>query len=409
MSGRTIASVDNLTVVLTLLLAVSVATLIRLSMRLRHNNAEVAVALSTAAAELGATPSTITRATDALVGRVEEARRRAAFVESAVEGSTEGVLALGPDFDVLLATGAARRILEGSRGTAAAVARVRRLAQDVMEAGEPSETRFEVATPEVRVFEAAAEAVSTDAGPGVTIQITDVTEHERVEAIRRDFVANVSHELKTPVGALVVLAEALDGAETDDLRRRLTARMQSESRRVAALVDDILDLSLVESEAPEMEPVDMVDVVREASQRVAVVAADAGMDIVVGSPDGPIVISGDPRQLVSAVANLLDNAVKYSAFRRDPDACVWIRVFTSGPTVVVEVEDKGVGIPERHRARIFERFYRVDRARSRSQGGTGLGLAIVRHVALNHGGTVEVESTPGVGSTFRIVLPVEVG
>ena len=239
---------------------------------------------------------------------------------------------------------------------------MRRLAQEVMEAGKPGETRFEVATPEMRVFEAAAEALSTDAGPGVAIQITDVTEHERVEAIRRDFVANVSHELKTPVGALVVLAEALAGADTEELRRRLTARMQSEAHRVAALVDDILDLSLVESEAPDMEQVDVVGVVREASRRVAVVAADAGMDISVDSPDGPIVILGDRRQLVSAIANLLDNAVKYSAFRRDPDACVWVRVSTSGPTVVVEVEDKGVGIPERHRARIFERFYRVDRA-----------------------------------------------
>ena len=409
MTGRTIASVDNLTVVLALLLAGAIAALIRLSMRLRRNDAEVAAALSTAAAELGATPSTIARATNALVGRAVEARRRAAFVESAVEGSTEGVLALGSGFEVLLATGAARRILEGSHGTAAAVARMRRLAQEVMEAGKPGETRFEVATPEMRVFEAAAEALSTDAGPGVAIQITDVTEHERVEAIRRDFVANVSHELKTPVGALVVLAEALAGADTEELRGRLTARMQSEAHRVAALVDDILDLSLVESEAPDMEQVDVVGVVREASQRVAVVAADAGMDISVDSPDGPIVILGDRRQLVSAIANLLDNAVKYSAFRRDPDASVWVRVSTSGPTVVVEVEDKGVGIPERHRARIFERFYRVDRARSRSDGGTGLGLAIVRHVALSHGGAVEVESTPGVGSTFRLLLPVEAG
>jgi two-component system sensor histidine kinase SenX3 len=239
------------------------------------------------------------------------------------------------------------------------------------------------------------------------VRIDDVTEQERVEAMRRDFVANVSHELKTPVGALSVLAEALVDAGDEATRERLAVRLRLEATRLAAIVDDILDLSLVESEDAVNAPVDLADVIAAASERAAVVAEDAGIEVVVEAPDPPVVVRADRRQLVSAVSNLLDNAIKYSAFRADGGggATVWVRGRRDGGDAVLEVEDRGIGIPEDHQDRIFERFYRVDRARSRLSGGTGLGLAIVRHVALNHGGTVELDSTPGLGSIFRLRLP----
>jgi two-component system sensor histidine kinase SenX3 len=239
------------------------------------------------------------------------------------------------------------------------------------------------------------------------IHLTDITDQERIDAIRRDFVANVSHELKTPVGALSVLAEALAESDGEEDRRRLGARLEDESRRLAALVDDILDLSLVESEKPSLVEVDLCEVIAEVRARVGVVAESAAMEVVVDAPGDSVVVEGDKRQLVSAVANLVDNAIKYSSFRTETGGRVWVRVKREGDHAVLEVEDHGIGISERHRGRIFERFYRVDRSRSRARGGTGLGLAIVRHVALNHGGSVEVESTPGVGSTFRLRIPVE--
>jgi two-component system, OmpR family, sensor histidine kinase SenX3 len=375
--------------------------------RLQEGRRELAAALSAAAAGAGRSSPSIRDAIGVLIEQRDHAVQQSAFIRSAVERSTDGVLVLGSGLEVRFATAAARRLLNGGHGGAEAAARLRSLAREVAATGEGAAARLEVRVPDGRVYRAHAEVLPSGFGPGVAIQISDVTDQERVEAIRRDFVANVSHELKTPVGALVVLAEAVEHAADDAVRERLLARLQHEAKRVAALVDDILDLSLVESEEPGLGPVDVCDVVREAARRVAVVAEDAGVGIVVDVPDLPLMVCGDRRQLVSAVANLLDNAVKYSAFRREPESRVWARALRRGGELVIEVEDKGIGIAESHRGRIFERFYRVDRGRSRSQGGTGLGLAIVRHVAINHRGRVEVDSTPGVGSTFRLLLPVE--
>jgi two-component system sensor histidine kinase SenX3 len=235
--------------------------------------------------------------------------------------------------------------------------------------------------------------------------IEDVSERRRLEAVRRDFVANVSHELKTPVGALGLLAEALSSEDDPAVARRLADRMTNEAFRVARTIDDLLDLSRIEAEPAVDEEVAAVHVVvNEAVERVASVGRNRHIRLDVDVPKRHVV-RGDPRQLVSAVANLLENACKYS----DAGSIVRVRSRADGSWVELDVADSGIGIPERDLERVFERFYRVDRARSRETGGTGLGLAIVRHVAGNHGGEVRVRSVEGEGSVFTLRLPAGPG
>jgi two-component system sensor histidine kinase SenX3 len=234
--------------------------------------------------------------------------------------------------------------------------------------------------------------------------IDDVSERRRLEAVRRDFVANISHELKTPIGALGLLAETLLAEDDPEISGRLAERMLTEAFRVGRTIDDLLALSRIEAEeAPTREPVPVHLVVAEAVERMRPAAEQQGIEVRVAEARRTLTMMGDRRQLVSAIYNLLDNAVKYS----DAGSAVDVRVSvsTDGGRVAIDVEDRGVGIPTRDHERIFERFYRVDRGRSRDTGGTGLGLAIVRHVASNHGGEVRLTSREGEGSTFTLVLP----
>jgi two-component system sensor histidine kinase SenX3 len=241
---------------------------------------------------------------------------------------------------------------------------------------------------------------------GVIAVIEDISERRRLEDIRRDFVANVSHELKTPMGALGLLAETLVAEEDREVAQRLASRIQAEAFRVSRVIDDLLDLSRIEAEeAPPREPVPVALVMAEALERVRSAAEQRDVKIDLDEPGGELVVLGDRRQLVSALYNLLDNAVKYS----EPSGTVEFAASTSGGEVVISVTDHGTGIPSRELERIFERFYRVDQGRSRETGGTGLGLSIVRHVAANHQGRVEVESREGEGSTFRLILPAQEG
>jgi two-component system sensor histidine kinase SenX3 len=239
---------------------------------------------------------------------------------------------------------------------------------------------------------------------GALAVIDDVSERRRLEAVRRDFVANISHELKTPIGALGLLAETLLAEDDPDISRRLAERMLTEAFRVGRTIDDLLALSRIEAEeAPVREPVPVHLVVAEAVERMRPAAEQQGIDVRVAEPRRNLTMMGDRRQLVSALYNLLDNAVKYSDAGSPVD--VRVSVSTDGSRVAIDVEDHGIGIPSRDHERIFERFYRVDRGRSRDTGGTGLGLAIVRHVAGNHGGEVRIASREGEGSTFTLVLP----
>lgn len=233
--------------------------------------------------------------------------------------------------------------------------------------------------------------------------IRDVTEAHRIESVRRDFVANVSHELKTPIGALALLAETMATGGDEAVMRPLADRIAREADRLARIIDDLLDLSLIEAqEAPSREPEPARTLLEEAVERVRATAAAAGTPLAVGVVPSDTVIECDRRQVLSALTNLLDNAIKYSERGKSVD----VDASVEDGLLLIAVRDHGIGIPSRDLERIFERFYRVDRARSRATGGTGLGLAIVRHVAQAHGGDVTVESQEGEGSTFRLRLPL---
>ncbi|PIE34431.1 MAG: two-component sensor histidine kinase [Ilumatobacter coccineus] len=238
------------------------------------------------------------------------------------------------------------------------------------------------------------------------VYVRNLTEQRRQERVRTDFVANISHELKTPIGALAVLAETLDGETDPDIIARVTGRLHHEANRAARTVDDLMELSRIEAGGDRsFEPVSVDQVIRVAIERVQELAKQRAIGLRVPDPtdgdDQPIIVSGDRLQLVSAIGNLVENAVKYS----EADGEVQIRSRVRGDLVEITVSDQGVGIPQRSLDRIFERFYRVDRARSRDTGGTGLGLSIVRHVAASHGGKVTVSSVEGEGSTFVFALP----
>ncbi len=241
---------------------------------------------------------------------------------------------------------------------------------------------------------------------GVIVVIEDVTDRRRLEAVRRDFVANISHELKTPVGAIALLAETLLAEDEAAVAQRLTERMVTEAFRVSRTIDDLLELSRIEADGEaQRAEVPVHRLMAEAVDRVRPAAEQQGMSISVDEPAARLVVIGDRRQLVSATYNLLENAVKYS----DAGSTIEVGARTDGRWVDISVEDHGIGIPRRDLQRVFERFYRVDRGRSRETGGTGLGLAIVRHVASNHAGDVQVTSIEGEGSTFTLRLPVGAG
>ncbi|WP_344832371.1 sensor histidine kinase [Actinocorallia longicatena] len=239
----------------------------------------------------------------------------------------------------------------------------------------------------------------------VLVLAEDLTELRRVESIRRDFAANVSHELKTPVGALLLLAETIEGAADDEEAvRRFSGRMQLEAARLSSLVQDLITLSHVQGDEPlaRDRPVALDEVVADAVDRCRMRAESRSIELAAGPTEG-IRVRGDEELLVTALRNLVDNAVAYS-----PEGTrVAISVRRSDDEFVeLSVTDQGIGIPERELERIFERFYRVDPARSRQTGGTGLGLAIVKHVATKHGGEVIVWSREGSGSTFTLRLPL---
>ncbi|GAA0394424.1 two-component sensor histidine kinase [Acrocarpospora corrugata] len=237
----------------------------------------------------------------------------------------------------------------------------------------------------------------------VLVLAEDQTERFRVEAVRRDFVANVSHELKTPVGALSLLAETIqDAADDPEAVTRFAGRMQHEAARLTYLVQDLITLSRIQgAEAiPTPGPVPVDETVHEAIDRCNTKAASKDITLVAGGTEG-LNVWGDDELLVTALRNLIDNAVAYSP----EHTRVVVSARPAGESVEVSVSDQGIGIPEGAQERIFERFFRVDAARSRATGGTGLGLAIVKHVAVAHGGEVTVWSKEGSGSTFTLRLP----
>lgn len=246
---------------------------------------------------------------------------------------------------------------------------------------------------------------SIDAMPiprgGAVATIDDISERVRIDSMRTDFVANISHELKTPVGAIAVLAEMLADETEPTVINTLSSRVVEESHRAARTIDDLLELSRIELSRRLDDAVDLSAVVDEAVVRGQMVADGPQVQVETVRASDRLWIRADRPQLSTAIGNLVENAVKYS----DDGGLVQVSIRRNERWVEVIVVDEGVGIPAADLDRVFERFYRVDKARARQTGGTGLGLAIVRHVANNHGGVVSVQSQEGEGSTFTFRLP----
>ena len=274
--------------------------------------------------------------------------------------------------------------------------------EEAADVGGPIDVEFDRGE---RVFAARASKLTPSQ---VVLVVRDITRIRRLDAIRRDFVVNASHELKTPVAGIQALAESLELALRHDPSRatRMVTRIEHEARRLARLVRDLLDLARLEEpeSAQQRRQVDFAGVVRKQIQRITPLAAERGITIDADLPAHSVVVAV-PEDVRSIAANLLENAVRYN---RD-GGTVGVCLTRSGGSVALEVSDTGEGIPEQDRDRVFERFYRVDKARSRAAGGTGLGLSLVRHATERHGGTVTLDSTVGVGSTFRVELPIVSG
>jgi two-component system sensor histidine kinase SenX3 len=331
-------------------------------------------------------------------------------ISSVLSVLSSSAVLLDSDDRVLRASPAARAF-GMVRGDRLVVQELLALARQVRRDGEIREGEIEI-SPSGRggrttSFAVRVAPLGADVGGGglVLLLAEDQTESRRVEEVRRDFVANTSHELKTPVGALALLAETVeDAADDPEAVRRFAGRMRQEASRLTSLVQDLITLNRIQAAepVPDPVPVEVGAVVAEALDRCRMKANARGIALEAAGEPG-ISVLGDEDLLVTALRNLLDNAIAYS-----PDATrVVVSTRHDGPDAVeISVADQGIGIPERDLERIFERFYRVDPARSRATGGTGLGLAIVKHVTAAHGGNVLVWSKEGEGSTFTLRLPL---
>jgi two-component system sensor histidine kinase SenX3 len=313
--------------------------------------------------------------------------------------------------DRVLRASAAARAFGLVKGDRLMVSELAALARQVRRDGEIREGEFEVPVPRfggrTTSFAVRVAPLGGAVGGGglVLVLAEDQTESRRVEEVRRDFVANTSHELKTPVGALALLAETIEDAADDaEAVRRFAGKMRQEAQRLTNLVQDLITLSRIQAAEPVPDPrcVDLDAVVAEAVDRCRMKANARGIALTwVGSPG--LSVLGDEDLLITALRNLLENAVAYSPERT---RVVITTKRASDGHAELSVADQGIGIPDRDLERIFERFYRVDPARSRATGGTGLGLAIVKHVMAAHNGRVTVRSVEGSGSTFTLFIPL---
>jgi two-component system, OmpR family, sensor histidine kinase SenX3 len=404
-----------LTTALVVVLAVTVGWAVALLVAQRAALARVSAASAALAPPGGGEgdrprPASLDDALDELESTVCDAvadRRRTARAEDrlswALGAIGHGVVVFDHRGEVAYRNDPAATFLAARHSDALVEEAINALATDALR-GRQATRELELFGPPRRVLNVKAVPLEDPARPsGALVVVEDTSERRHLENVRRDFVANISHELKTPVGALALLAETLLDETDPVVSKRLATRLANEAFRVGRTIDDLLELSRLEAASGGLRD-DRVAVARfvaEAADRVRPAAEQRGIDIEDGEIAAGLCVVGERRQLVSAVANLLDNAVKYS----EAGSTVSVRARTDGEWVDVVVRDRGIGIPRRDLERIFERFYRVDRARSRDTGGTGLGLAIVRHVASNHRGEVRVQSREGAGSTFTLRLP----
>ncbi|MEQ8842449.1 MAG: ATP-binding protein [Acidimicrobiales bacterium] len=322
---------------------------------------------------------------------------------AALEAIPLGVVVVDANQLPLFVNDTAAWFREGRHGEAVVAHAIDRLLALCADGGTHEETIQLYGPPRRRLHVTAAQILDDERSLGTLVLIDDVTEQERIDAIRRDFITNISHELRTPIGAMSLLAETLVGETDIEVVESLAERLSREADRLATTVDDLLELSRIEHSGDvDFEPIELQGVVAGAHDRVRSAAQQRGVEIGVTMPEKPLVVMGDRRQLTSAVFNLLDNGVKYSG----PSAgVVSIRARLVDEQIELTVQDGGIGIPRKDLDRVFERFYRVDSGRSRHSGGTGLGLSMVRHIVANHGGRIGVDSVEGEGTTFTIFLP----
>ena len=335
-----------------------------------------------------------------------QAAERAALVDelrAALDGLQVGVMLVGSDRSILICNRAAERYTAGRHEAALVEAAAERRIGSAS-AGTATVEVVQLTGPPRQVIQVSGIPLTEHERGAAVVTIADITDHVRIDEVRRDFVANLSHELKSPIGAVGLLAEALAGERDDATRTHLLERICIEMERLDDVIDDLLELSRLEFDGTARRtPAGVSSLVEEAVVAVGPRAHVAHVELVCDVDDATVEL--DRVQVVRALTNLMDNAVKYS----DPGSRVEVSVERTADRVDFVVTDHGVGIPSADLERIFERFYRVDSARCRATGGTGLGLSIVRHVAHNHGGEVDVTSREGEGSTFRLSLPAPEG
>ncbi len=340
----------------------------------------------------------------------EDERAQRELLSESLRASTDGIVVVDASGARFVRNAAAERFSHARHADALAEEVIDELLGGALR-GMSGERELQLFGPPREVLHVTAMPLRADGSMdgrilGAAAFVRDVSDHRRVESVRRDFVANVSHELKTPIGALALLAETMAGSDEPEVMQQLAQRVLREADRLGRIVDDLLDLSIIEAqESPTRDSAPVRGLLEEAAERVRAFADVSDIPLRVASAPSHLVVTCDRVRILSALTNLLDNAVKYS----EAGNAVELEANAEGDHVVITVRDHGIGIPSRDLERIFERFYRVDRARSRDTGGTGLGLSIVRHVAQAHGGDVTVESREGEGSTFRIRLPLAAG
>lgn len=340
-------------------------------------------------------------ATSASLLKLHAAEGMVSALVQAQDVVSEGLVVIGVDGELVHQAGVARAWL-ARRPTDDEAARTLAEVIEVARSGSTTTRTLELVGPPHRSITISAVPVHRSDGSccGAVAVLRDTTEDRHLEAVRRDFIANLSHELKTPIGALSLLADTMVVESAPDVMARLVERMQLETTRVSQVIDDLLSLSRIEGSASiNLEVVRAGTIIDTAMNRVRFAAEHRGISIHTRG-DLDATVYGSQQELVSALHHLLENALKYS----NEATSVEIDVKRDGDWTEISVTDHGAGIASQYQERIFERFYRVDDARTRSTGGTGLGLSIVRHVVLNHGGEVGVISKEGEGSTFTIRL-----
>jgi len=358
----------------------------------------------TADAESGGTErvlARVERAAESLLISHNDAERRAARLAGALDAMPLGVI-LADDLGTIEYRNVLAESMAGGHGDVLVQQALGALLERALRSDQAVDEEVDLFGPPRRHYVLTGRPIDDGhRAVGVLATVEDETERRRMDEVRRDFIANASHELRSPVGALTVLAEMLAEETAVTVMRRLATRLGTEADRVVRVLDDVIELSRLEAEAnPVRQAVSITSLVTEVVSRVTPVADTLGVRVIAPTLRRRLAVVGERRQLIAALFNLVENAVKYS----ERDGSVEIGVDVAGSSVQLSITDQGIGIPARDIDRIFERFYRVQR--DTDPGGSGLGLSIVRHVASAHAGSVTVSSQEGAGSKFVLELPL---